>query len=103
MPYLKRNTRVGVLFTIEGYASLAALECQWEKSLKLFAWATKTRQENGEFRPPVEQVSIDRDMAILRVQLSDAEFAKLEAKGSTMAMEQAIDLALEDQHAPRAV
>jgi predicted ATPase/class 3 adenylate cyclase len=95
-PYLKGNTRAGVIFTLEGIASLAASECKWEKAAKLIYWATKERQEKGEVRPPVEQASLDRDLAIIRDHLTGAEFARFAAEGNTLTMDQAITLALEE-------
>jgi hypothetical protein len=96
IPYHKGNTRVGVVFTLEGFASLAASEAHWEKAAKLFSWASNLRAESGELRPPVEQAAVDRDLALVREHLSDAEFAILANHGSTMTMEQAIALALEE-------
>ena len=43
LPYQKGNTRVGVLFTIEGFASLAVCEGQWDRATKLFSWASTRR------------------------------------------------------------
>jgi predicted ATPase/class 3 adenylate cyclase len=94
IPYQKGNTRVGVIFTIEGFASLAASECQWERALRLFSWASKLREDNGELRPPVEQASVDRDLAAIREHLTGTEFAGLATEGSIMTMDQAIALAL---------
>jgi tetratricopeptide (TPR) repeat protein len=95
VPYRTGNTRIGVLFTVEGFASLAVCELHWEKALRLFSWASKVREDSGELRPPVEQASVERDLAIIRDHLSGIDFARLANEGSTMSMEQAIALALE--------
>jgi len=95
IPYQKRTTRVGVLFTIEGFASLAAYERQWERAIKLFSWASKLREDSGELRPPVEQASVDRDLAIIHSTVADAEFVRLSTEGEAMAVEEAVALALE--------
>jgi tetratricopeptide (TPR) repeat protein len=97
-PYLKGNTKVGVIFTLDGFASLAALEGQCGKALKLYSWATKLRKESGEFRPPVEQAAVDRDLAAIRQLLSDDEFYSFSAEGSRMTMDQAIALALDESY-----
>jgi tetratricopeptide (TPR) repeat protein len=94
IPYQKGNTRVGVLFTVEGFASLAASERQWEKAIKLFAWASTLREDTGELRPPVEQAAVDRDLASVRGHLNGTEFARLATEGSSLSMDQAITLAL---------
>jgi predicted ATPase/class 3 adenylate cyclase len=98
IPYQKGNTRVGVIFTIEGFASLAASECQWERAIRLFSWASKLREENGELRPPVEQDSVNRDLATIREHLTGTEFAGLAYQGSMMTMDQAIALALDESY-----
>jgi tetratricopeptide (TPR) repeat protein len=95
VPYRTGNTRIGVLFTVEGFASLAVCEQHWEKALRLFSWASKVREDSGELRPPVEQASVERDLAIIRDHLSDIDSAGLANEASTMSMEQAIALALE--------
>ena len=98
IPYQKGNTRVGVIFTVEGFASLATSERQWERAIRLFSWASKLREESGELRPPVEQASVDRDLAAIREHLTGTEFTGLATEGSIMTMDQAIALALEESH-----
>ncbi|HJS18714.1 MAG TPA: hypothetical protein VJ785_08190, partial [Anaerolineales bacterium] len=96
IPSQKGNTRVGVIFTLEGFASLAASETQWGKAVKLYFWASNLREDSGELRPPAEQASVDRDLALAQEHLSVTEFAILADEGSKMNMEQAIALALEE-------
>jgi predicted ATPase/class 3 adenylate cyclase len=98
IPYQKGKTRVGVLFTVEGFASLAVCEHQWGKAIKLFSWASKQRENNGELRPPVEQVSVDRDLAAIRDHLTDTEIARLASEGNAMTTDQAITLALDESN-----
>jgi tetratricopeptide (TPR) repeat protein len=96
IPYQKGKTRGGVFFTVEGISSLAVCECQWEKAMKLFSWASKQRDDSGELRPPVEQASVDRDLAAIRDHLTDIEIARLTAEGNTMTIDQAIAIALDE-------
>jgi tetratricopeptide (TPR) repeat protein len=98
LPYQKGNTRVGVLFTIEGFASLAVCEGQWKRATRLFSWVSKLREDSGERRPPVEQASVERDLAILKSHLSDDEFIKFSAEGRAMTMEQAIAFSLTENN-----
>lgn len=95
-PNLRGKSMEGASFTLEGFASLAVAEGQCETALKLYSWSTKLREWRGEFRAPVEQVSVDRDLAAIRSHLSEDEFYKLFAEGSSLTMEQAIALALEE-------
>ena len=99
LPYQKGKTRGGVLFTVEGLASLAACEHQWAKALKLFSWASKQREDNREIRPPVEQASVDRDLAAIHEHLTDLEIAYLAAEENIITIDQAIALALGESNA----
>jgi predicted ATPase/class 3 adenylate cyclase len=98
IPYLEGSTRVGVLFTIDGVASLAVTERQWEKAIRLFSWASKLREDYGELRPPVEQAAVDRDLDTIHSHVNGPEFARLAAEGSILTMDQAIALALDESH-----
>jgi hypothetical protein len=95
-PNLKGKSMEGVSFTLEGLASLAVSEGQFVKAVKLFSWSSRLREWRGEFRAPVEQVSVDRDLAAIRSMLSDDEFYSFSGEGSEMTMDQAIALALEE-------
>jgi predicted ATPase/class 3 adenylate cyclase len=95
-PNLGGKSMEGVGFTLEGLASLAVSEGQCEKALKLFSWSTSLREWRGEFRPPVEQASVDHDLAAIRSFLSDDEFYNLYGEGRKMSMDQALALALEE-------
>jgi tetratricopeptide (TPR) repeat protein len=96
IPYQKGKTRGGVFFTVEGLSSLAVCEQQWGKAIKLFSWASRQRQNSGEFRPPVEQASVDRDLIAIHDHLTDTEFARLESEGNTITIDQAIAIALDE-------
>jgi predicted ATPase/class 3 adenylate cyclase len=91
--FVKAGNLYGIHFTLEGLAGLAVVEQNWERAGPLFGYTLK--QMTGP-RPPVEQASIDRDLAILRANLSEAEFSNFTAEGSTMSPEQVIALALEE-------
>ena len=90
------NSIDGLVYTFEGLASLHVNQGKVERAVRLFAWATAMREKNGDPRPPVEQNSVERDLAVIHSQLDDEEFASLFTNGRTMTTEQAIALALED-------
>jgi predicted ATPase/class 3 adenylate cyclase len=96
-PNLSGNSMEGVSFILEGLASLAVSEGQCGKALKLFSWSTGLREWRGEFRAPVEQTAVDRDLAAIRSLLSDDEFYNFYGEGSRMSMHQALALALEER------
>ena len=88
--FLEKGLKIGIAFTLEGLASLAVLEGQPECAAQVFAWADMVRETVGNFRPTIEQAAIDRDLATIRSQISDAAFAAAQAEGRAMAMDVAI-------------
>jgi predicted ATPase/class 3 adenylate cyclase len=87
---------IALVYNIEGLASLHVHENQVARAVQLFAWANAMRDQIGDHRPPVEQASVERDLAVIHSKLNDADFVKLSTEGSTMTIEQAIALALEE-------
>ncbi|HXD09894.1 MAG TPA: AAA family ATPase, partial [Anaerolineales bacterium] len=86
---------IPLVYAIEGLASLHVNQNQPERAARLFAWTDAMREKIGDHRPPVEQASVEKDLAVIHSKLNDDEFAKLSAEGRTMTVEQAIALALE--------
>ncbi len=91
----KVNNMIGMVYTIEGLASLNVNQNQLERAVRLFAWADAMREKIGDHRPPVEQASVERDLAVIHSKVDDTEFTRLSKEGCTMTVEQAVALALE--------
>ncbi len=91
----KVNNMIGMVYTIEGLASLNVNRGKYQLAIRLFAWADATREKMGDHRPPVEQASVEKDLAVIHSKIDDAEFTRLSAEGRTMSVEKAIALALE--------
>jgi predicted ATPase/DNA-binding SARP family transcriptional activator len=85
---------IGVVFAIEGLASLFVTQGQFERAARLLAWADATRESLGEPRPAVEQADVDRDLNAIRAQLSETAFSAAQVEGRTMPVEGAIEVAL---------
>ncbi|MCI0609427.1 MAG: tetratricopeptide repeat protein [Anaerolineae bacterium] len=90
------NNTIGLVYAIEGLASLNVNQGRSERAVRLFAWTDAMREKIGDHRPPVEQASVERDLAVIQSKLNDTEFTCLSADGRTMTVEQAIALALEE-------
>jgi tetratricopeptide (TPR) repeat protein len=93
--FTKVGSKSGVVWTLEGLASLAVVQGYYERAVRLFAWADTVRGASGDPRPPVEQADVDRDFAVIRSQLEEATIETARAKGQTMTLEQAIAYAFE--------
>ena len=91
--FQKANRLDGVIYIIEVLASLNVNQGQPECAARLFAWADAMREKIDDQRPPMEQDSVDKDLAVIHSQLEEAEFAKFSEDGRALTMEQAIALA----------
>ena len=85
----------GLICTIEGFASWHVNQGQFERATQFFAWADIMREKMDDDRPPVEQESVERDLAIIRSHLDDIAFEKAYQTGRTMSTEQAMALVRE--------
>jgi len=94
--FQKANILIGVVYAIEGLASLKIQQGQVENAVQLYAWTDGMREKMGDQRPPIEQGSVEKDLAAIHAKINDTEFTRLSAEGRTMAVEQAIALALEE-------
>jgi len=92
----KADWKVNLVFAVEGIANLYVNEDQPERSAQLFAWTDAMRDKIGDQRPPIEQASVEKDLAVIHSKLDDTEFTRLSAEGLKMTVEQAIALALEE-------
>jgi len=91
----KAGMNDALVYAVEGLASLYVNQNQSKPATRLFTWTNARREKIGNPRPPLEQKSVDRDLAVLHSKLGDAEFEKYSAEGRGMTVEQAIALALE--------
>jgi hypothetical protein len=93
--FQKTNSLIGVVYAIEGLASLHVAQQQFSRAACLFAWADAVREQIKDTRPQIEQDWVDRDMAVLRSQLDPTTFENTTIMGRTMTIDQTIVLALE--------
>ena len=93
--FQKANNLIGVVYEVEGLASLHVNQKQPGRAAQLFAWADAMRDTLGDRRPPAEQNSVDKDLAVIHAQLDDVEFKNAYNTGRSMTEEQAIALATE--------
>ena len=72
---------IGLVYAIEGVASMSVNQKQLERAVLLFAWADAMREKIGDRRPPVEQASVEHDLEIIHSEVNDSDFARLCAEG----------------------
>ncbi len=97
--FREMGSKIGVVYALEGLASLAVRQNEMERAVCLYAWADGVRIAIGDQRPPVEQRGVDRDFAAIRTRLSDQAIAVATTQGQAMTMDQAIAFAREQRTA----
>ncbi len=83
-----------VIYTLEGLGSLYVNQAHFERAARLFAWTNMMRANMDNQSPPVEQASIEKDLAVIYSKVDDAQLANLFEKGCALTTEQAIALVL---------
>jgi tetratricopeptide (TPR) repeat protein len=94
----KENNTIGLIYVLEGLASMTTLQQLPAQAVQLFAFSDVARELLGDTRPPNEQAEVDRDLATIRAHLDEAAFAEAQAAGRALSMDEAIALALESTH-----
>ena len=94
--FQKDNSLIGVVYTIEGLASLHVNQGQPERATRLFAWADATREIIGDHRPHIEQVDVDKVITACLEKLGEAAFSDAYEEGKAVSLEEAVAYALED-------
>ena len=91
--FQKATTLIGVAFVMEGMASLYVNQGQAERAVQLFSWADGIREQIDDHRQPVEQISVEGDLAAIHGRISDQAFDMAYANGRAISIEGAIALA----------
>lgn len=93
--FKKYDSVVGLTVTIEGFSILHMNYGEPERAARLIGWVDAMRKQSGDLRPPLEQNSLERDLALIRAKLGEGRLARLREEGQAMTVEQAVALALE--------
>jgi predicted ATPase/class 3 adenylate cyclase len=86
--------QTAIAYLIEDYGGVAAAESKPERALQLASFAAALRASIGAPLPPAEQTRVDRMIAPARAALSEADVKAAWDAGSSLTLEQAIELAL---------
>ena len=95
--FRERGSKIGVVYALEGLASLAVHQHEFERAVRLYAWADAARATIGDQRPHVEQQEVDQDYVVIRAQLTAEAIAQAHREGCAMTMEQAVAYAWEQR------
>ena len=95
--FKKINEYTGIIYSLEGLASLAVQHAQAEKGVRLFAWADVRRRKINDPRPSIEQADVDRDIALILEMIDEETYAAAYADGAAMTLEQMTAYVLGDE------
>jgi predicted ATPase len=87
--------QIGVVFTLEGFASLAVKRKQADRAARLFAFTARARMQLDNPRPFSEQADVARDMVAIREMIDEETFDAAYVEGKVMTLEEAMAYALE--------
>jgi predicted ATPase len=87
----------GIIYSIEGFAQLAAACEQAERAARLFGAAEVLRAQIAATLYPAERPAYDRRIAAIRTRLGEMAFAAAWAAGRAMSLDQAIATTQEQQ------
>lgn len=88
------SSTYGLIYALEGVASLAVVREEPEEAVKLLAWADEQRRVLVNQRPVVEQADVDQDLARIREMLAEGEMTLAYEAGRQMSKQEAINCAL---------
>ena len=93
--FINGENTIGIIYVLEGFASMAVAQNQPAYAAQLFAWADAIREKIGNTRPPTEQADVDRDLATIHIQLDEATIDAAQAAGRAMRVDEAVAYALQ--------
>lgn len=88
---------IGVVYSLEGMAGLFVFTGNPNSAARLIGWADAMRKEVTEHRPMVEQKDVDKVVAACISRLGEVTFKGEYEKGQVMALNEAVELALNEQ------
>jgi tetratricopeptide (TPR) repeat protein len=86
---------IGVIYAMEGIASLYLIQEKAEHATKLTGWADALRETIGNYRSPLEQNDVDKNITACLARMGKAAFSDAYENGKNMSLEEAITFALE--------
>jgi len=94
--FRKDGSTIGLIFTIEGLASLSATSGKPEHAARLIGWADASREWISNPRPLLEQANVDHDIAAIMAKIGSSAFEVAYDAGREMTLDEAVTLALKE-------
>jgi predicted ATPase/DNA-binding SARP family transcriptional activator len=94
--FQKDKSESGVVFTLEGMASLKEAAEKPVDAARLIGWADATRKETNDTRPLIEQADVDKIIAACLAKMGEAAFSDAYDEGQKMSLDEAVAYALRE-------
>jgi hypothetical protein len=94
--FQKDKSESGVVFTLEGMASLKVAADKPVDAARLIGWADATRKETNDPRPLIEQADVDKIIAACIANMGEAAFSDAYDEGQKMSLDEAVAYALRE-------
>jgi predicted ATPase len=96
--FQKDGWTIGLIFGVEGIATLLIAAGQPETAARLIGWADATREQIPDVRPPIEEADMYRNMAAILSKIGPSAFEVAYDEGRSLTLEQAVELALKERY-----
>ena len=93
--FQKDKSESGVIFTLEGMASLKVSVGEPGRAARLIGWADLLRKKSNDPRPPIEQVDVDKIIAACIAKMGEVAFSDAYDEGQKLTLDEAMVLAFE--------
>jgi tetratricopeptide (TPR) repeat protein len=92
--FQKDQNVIGVLFSLEGMASLYVVIGKYDHAARLVGWADAMRKKIDDMRPVLEQADVDKIIVACLRKLGEIAFSDAYDEGQKMTLDEAVSLAL---------
>ena len=87
----------GVIFALEGIATLYVASCRHERAARLIGWADFKRKEANNQRQNLEQADVDKLIEACLANMGEVAFSDAYEEGQKMSLDAAVAYALNEQ------
>ena len=94
--FQKDGSTIGLIFTVEGLASLSATCGKPEHAARLIGWTDAARERISNPRPLLEQANVDHDIAAIIAKIGSSDFEVAYGAGQEMTTVDAVALAVKE-------
>ena len=96
--FQKDQFKEGVVYTLEGIASLNNLAGKPDRAACLIGWADAMRKQIDNCRPLLEQADVDKIISACLAKMGEVAFSDVYDEGQKMTLDEAVAYALEEHN-----